>query len=206
MCAQHFFHKVDPYHVTRVDVSAPLQRLEVENITGQKTVRGRGGVISLLYKTKWNSPNHAGSGIWTSTSHAPTFSVVGPALRTSTAKLTAVTTGCALALHGVCFPRATANVFHHPPTLASHGRSGFAATATRCSPRELQGQRWVVVAGENKPKYDGGWGVARLLLRQLGVDQDSCPSDVPHDLGGGFKRILVSPGPRSQRVPSADKT
>ena len=44
------FPKKSPlYHVTLDDVSAPLQRLEVEKITGQQSVRGRDGVIAVLY-------------------------------------------------------------------------------------------------------------------------------------------------------------
>ena len=45
--------KSPPYHVTQDDVSTPLQRLEVEQITGHQSVRGRGGVIAVLYKTHW---------------------------------------------------------------------------------------------------------------------------------------------------------
>ena len=48
----HNFSKESlPYHVTQDDVSTPLQRLEVEQITGHQSVRGRGGVIAVLYKT-----------------------------------------------------------------------------------------------------------------------------------------------------------
>ena len=47
------FKKSPPYHVTRDDVSAPRERLEVEKITGHQSVRGRGGVIAVLYKTHW---------------------------------------------------------------------------------------------------------------------------------------------------------
>ena len=43
----------DRYHVTQDDVSTPLQRLEVEKISGHQSVRGRGGVIAVLYKTHW---------------------------------------------------------------------------------------------------------------------------------------------------------
>ena len=42
-----------PYHVTQDDVSTPLQRLEVEKITGHQLVRGRGGVIAVMYETHW---------------------------------------------------------------------------------------------------------------------------------------------------------
>ena len=49
----NFSKKSPPYHVTHDDVSTPLQRLEVENISGHQSVRGRGGVIAVLYKTHW---------------------------------------------------------------------------------------------------------------------------------------------------------
>ena len=45
--------KSPPYHVTQDDVSTPLQRLEVEQITGRQSLRGRGGVIAVLCKTHW---------------------------------------------------------------------------------------------------------------------------------------------------------
>ena len=46
-----FCKKSPPYHVTQDDVSTPLQRPEVEQITGQQSVRGRASVIAVLYKT-----------------------------------------------------------------------------------------------------------------------------------------------------------
>ena len=49
----NFSKKSPPYHVTQDDVSTPLQRLEVEQITGHQSVRGRGGAIAVLYKTHW---------------------------------------------------------------------------------------------------------------------------------------------------------
>ena len=45
--------KFPPYYVTQDGVSTPFQRLEVEQITGHQSVRGRGGVIAVLYKTHW---------------------------------------------------------------------------------------------------------------------------------------------------------
>ena len=45
--------KSPPYHVTEDDVSAPVERLEVEQITGHQSVRGRGGVMAVLYETHW---------------------------------------------------------------------------------------------------------------------------------------------------------
>ena len=92
----------------------------------------RGAIQDALGGTS----NRPGSGKWTFTSLTPTFCVIEPALRTSTAKPTAFTAGCALARHSESFPGTTANVFWRRATLASHAQSGFAATATRCSPRE----------------------------------------------------------------------
>ena len=48
-----FSKKSLPYRVTQDDVSTPLQRLEVEQITGHQSVQKRGGVIAVLYKTHW---------------------------------------------------------------------------------------------------------------------------------------------------------
>lgn len=41
------------YYVTVEDVSTPVERLEVESIQGHQSVRGRGGVIAVLYETHW---------------------------------------------------------------------------------------------------------------------------------------------------------
>ena len=48
-----FSKQSPPYHITQDDVSTPLQRLVVEQTTGHQSVRGQGGVISVLYKTRW---------------------------------------------------------------------------------------------------------------------------------------------------------
>ena len=51
-----FSKKFPPYHVTQDDVSIPLQqvqRMEVEQITGDQSIRGRVGVIAVQYKTHW---------------------------------------------------------------------------------------------------------------------------------------------------------
>ena len=47
----NFSETSPPYHVTQDDVSTPIQRLAVEQITGHQSVRGRGGVIAVLYRT-----------------------------------------------------------------------------------------------------------------------------------------------------------
>ena len=48
-----FSKQSPPYHVTQDDVSTPLHRLEMETITGHHPVRGRGGVIAVMYETHW---------------------------------------------------------------------------------------------------------------------------------------------------------
>ena len=48
-----FSAKSPPFHVAVDDVSSPPERLEVEQITGHQLVRGRGGVIAVLFETHW---------------------------------------------------------------------------------------------------------------------------------------------------------
>ena len=48
-----FSKKSPPYHVTQDDVSTLRQRLEVEKIIGHHSIRGRGGVIAVVYDTHW---------------------------------------------------------------------------------------------------------------------------------------------------------
>ena len=53
------------------------------------------------------------------------------------AQPTAFTAGCGLVRRSVSYPGTTMSVFFwHRTTLEPHARSGSAATATRCSPRE----------------------------------------------------------------------
>ena len=61
----NFSKKSKLYHVPQDDASTPLQRLEVEQITGHQSVWGRSGVTAVLYKTHFgqDSPNlGAGNG------------------------------------------------------------------------------------------------------------------------------------------------
>lgn len=44
--------KSPPYHVTGDDV-VPVQRMDVDEITAHQCVRGRGGVIAVMYETHW---------------------------------------------------------------------------------------------------------------------------------------------------------
>ena len=53
MCSTIYPRNPPPYHVTQDDVSTPLQRLEMEKITGHQSVRGRGGVNTVMYETHW---------------------------------------------------------------------------------------------------------------------------------------------------------
>ena len=45
--------KSPPYHVTLDDVSPPPERFEVQQISGHQLVRGRRGVMAVLYETHW---------------------------------------------------------------------------------------------------------------------------------------------------------
>ena len=56
----NFSKKSPPHHVTQDDISTPLQRLEVEKNTGHQPVKGRGGVIAVMYAT--NCPDHPWNG------------------------------------------------------------------------------------------------------------------------------------------------
>ena len=42
-----------PFHVTLDDISPPPERLEVDQISGHQLVRGRGGVLEVMYETHW---------------------------------------------------------------------------------------------------------------------------------------------------------
>ena len=100
-----------PYHFTQDNVSTPLQRLEVEHITGHQSVQGQ--VASSRCYTRRigrDSPNLPGGAKWTSTSPAPTSCVVGPEPRTSTAKPIASITECGSGRHSASSPATTGNV------------------------------------------------------------------------------------------------
>ena len=47
----NYTNKSPLYHVTEDDVTVPIERLEVEKITSHRSVRGRDGVIAVLYGT-----------------------------------------------------------------------------------------------------------------------------------------------------------
>lgn len=49
----NFTKKLSPYHVSQDDVSAPLQRLEVDKSTGHQSVRGGGGLVAVMHETHW---------------------------------------------------------------------------------------------------------------------------------------------------------
>ena len=105
-----FSKKSAPYHVTLDDVSTPLQRLEVEQITGHHSVR-RGGVIVVLYKTHWAGLSESA---W-EREMDPHLSrlhicVIGPELRTSTDKPTASTAECGSGRHSASSPATTGNL------------------------------------------------------------------------------------------------
>ena len=51
----NFSKKSPTYCITQEDVSTALQELEMEQITGHQSVRGRGGVIVVLNKAYWTT-------------------------------------------------------------------------------------------------------------------------------------------------------
>ena len=48
-----FAHKSHPYHVTTDDVTTLPVLIDVAKITGHQCIRGRGGIITVLYETHW---------------------------------------------------------------------------------------------------------------------------------------------------------
>ena len=122
-----------PYHVTQDDVSTPLQRLEVEQITGHQSVRGE--VASSRCYTRRigrHSPKLSGSGKWTSTSPAPTSRVIGLEPRTSTAKPTASTAECGSGRHSLSSPAKTRSVPQRRATSVFPAPISSVATTARC--------------------------------------------------------------------------
>ena len=157
----------------------------------------------------WDSPNHPGGEKWTSNSLAPTTCVIGPALRTSTAKPTAFTPGCALVRHSVSFPGTTERFFG--AGLRLRPAHGVASPLPRHSAPQgslllVQGRRWVVVAWKNQREYDGGWSVPGPMSGRPGADQASSPPGALYGLNGGRTRFVLPSDPRSQRAPSGNPT
>ena len=135
----NFSNKSPPCHGTQDDVSTPLQRLEVEKITGHQSVRGRRGVIAVMYETTGRvSLDRPGSGKRTSSFFATKYCATGRALLTSTTKPAACTAGCELVLHNGNFLGVTASVSWSPATAAFFTQNGLAATAPPCFPRGAQ--------------------------------------------------------------------
>ena len=100
-----------PYHVTQDDVSTHLHRLEVDQLTGHQSVRGEvASWWSYTIRIGLESPNLPARGKWTLTSPPPTYCVIGPEPRSSTAKPTASTAECGSGQHSASSPATTGNV------------------------------------------------------------------------------------------------
>ena len=84
----------------------------------------------------WDSPNHPGSGKWTSTPPAPIFCVIGPALRTNTAKTNRLYPRMRIGAVQRELSRNNGERFLAPGYACVPRSSGSAATTIRCSPRE----------------------------------------------------------------------
>ena len=130
----NFPKKSPPCHVIQDAVSAPLEQLEVEKITGHKSVRGRGGVTAVLYKTHWvglSEPSwEREMGLQLSRTHSLRYWASIPGQHRQTNRLSA---GFALARYSVSFLETTARVLWYRATRESNARSGLAATTTQCS-------------------------------------------------------------------------
>ena len=117
------------------------------------------------------------------------------------AQPTAFTTGCGLVRRSVSSPGTTRSVFWHRTTLEPHARSGSAATATRCSPREPAfGTRATMACGgltKNQCECDGGWGIPGPNFGRSGAVQALSFPGALYDLRGGRARFLVPTGSRS---------
>ena len=46
-----------PDHATEDDVSLSVERFEIDNIFSHLSVRGRGGVIAVVYEKRWKTPS-----------------------------------------------------------------------------------------------------------------------------------------------------
>ena len=161
----NFSNKSPPHHVTQDGVSTPLQLLEAEQITGHHSVRVRGGVIAVLYKTHWAGLSEP---FWEremdlhlSRSH---ICAIGPESRTSTAKPTSFTAECGSGRHSASSPATTGDVSYRWATPV------FPASMDLGSPRLVQGRRWVMVAWKYQHEHYRGQGIPGPLLGQRGTD------------------------------------
>ena len=152
----------------------------------------------------WDSSNHREMDLQLFRTH---ISNIGPLFRTSTAKPTAFTAGCASASHSVSFRGTTASVLG----------AGLRLRPTRevASPLPRHGgpqgslwlvhrRRWVMVAWGNQRENDGRWNIPGPILGRPGADEASSSPGALHILNAGRTRFLVPPGPRSQHVFSGD--
>ena len=200
-----------PYHVTQDDVSVPLQRLEVEKITGHQSVRGRGGVIAVLYKRHWvglSEPSwERENDLQLSRTHILRYWAGTPDQHRHTNRL---------------YRRMRIGVEQRE--LSRNNGERFVAPGYACapraewlrryrytvfpngSPRLVQGRRWVAVAWNNQCDHDGGWSIPGPIFGRPGADQAFFPPGALHDLNGGRTRFLELPGRRSPRVPSGNPT
>ena len=145
----------------------------------------------------WDSPNHLGSGKWTYTSHAPTSCVTGPVLPINTVKPTAFTVGCESVRRSVSSPGTTGSVFWRRATPVSRARSGFAATAIRCSLREpIFGTRATMDCGgleksvRERPTMGSTWSdfwTIRGRLNSLFPRRGTQPRRGPYEVLGVYR-------------------
>ena len=196
MACLHVAHLVGWKGGSAPATAAVLQRLKVEKITGHQAVRGRGGVIAVMYETHWTGLSglswereidlqlfrHEILRYWAGTpnQHRQTNRLyrrmrIGAAQRN--------------------FLGATASDSWRTVTAAFLGKNGLAATAPRCLPtKPIFGTRATTVCGglgrsaPARPRR----GYIGALFGRLGVDRASSSSGALHDFDRSGTRFLVS--------------
>ena len=193
-----FFKKSPPYHIAQGDVAGPLQLLVVEKITGHQSVRGRGGVIAVLYKTHWVGLSEP---LWEreidlqlSRTHIFRYWAGTPDQHRQTNRLYR-----RMRIGAVQRELSRNNGEHFLAPGRLRPTRGVASPLPRYgapqgSPLLVQGRRWVVGARKSalvRRRMECTWSeVWRTRGRSSFLS-------LRHDLNGGRTRFLVSPGPRS---------
>ena len=197
-----------PRHLRR-RFGSPLTT-KVEKITGHQSVRGRGGVIAVLYKTHWvglSEPSwERETDLQLPRTHVLRFGAGTPDQHRQNKRLYHRMRICAVERE---LFRNNGERFWCRTTLVSHARSVFAAIATRCSPRELtfDARATMGCGGVEKPaRVRRGMEYTWSDFWTTQSWSSFLPPSALYDLDEGRTRCLVLPGPRSQRVPSVDPT
>ena len=130
-------------------MSAPLQRLEVERITGHQSVRGRGGVIAVMYETHWTGLSRPSwereIELQLSRQQILLYWTGTPNQHRQTNRLHRQ---MRIGADNGSFPVLTANVCRHLAIASCRALTGYATAAPRCSPmRPIFGTKPMTACG-----------------------------------------------------------